>query len=373
MCTTMRDRIEQIFSLCHQEHLIADLGQWSAEQLSRCLQQLNQWKLKDLQQQQKAWDEKLLRTNFHFRPLTDCRHARDFSFDTLKKKTAVVVLAGGQGSRLGFSGPKGCFHLLGQSLFERICRKMQNAPLAILTSVVNHLETQSFFHRHQSFGLSDISFFSQNTLPLLNEQGHWFWQAPGILAEGADGNGSVFRAFHEAGLTKHFFDLGVETVHIVPVDNPLSEPLDPVLSGVHDVHQDEITMKGIQLQDPLEPMGRIVKAGDQLKIVEFAELSETERQQCLFANTGLWAIDLSLMSRLAVQEFPFHWVYRSAPYWEDGETVQKKVWKAERFITDALDFASKSSVFCDERDRCYAPLKEKNSMPQIEKLLSGRC
>jgi UDP-N-acetylglucosamine/UDP-N-acetylgalactosamine diphosphorylase len=121
-------------------------------------------------------------------------------------KVGCVVLAGGQGTRLGHDAPKGTMSvgpLTSKSLFQRLAERVVHAgnkagralPLAIMTSPQNDAATQHYFQEHAHFGLQDLSFFSQSTLPLLDEQGNWFLEAPGVLAEGPDGNGNALLRF----------------------------------------------------------------------------------------------------------------------------------------------------------------------------------
>ena len=265
----------------------------------------------------------------------------------------VIVLAGGEGSRCGAKGAKGMIPLLGKSLFERICEKIQpQTPVAILTSARNHQAITRFFQDHHFFGLRDLSFFSQGTLPLLNDQGESFRDETGTLVEGSDGNGSLFEAFSSSGLLAAWEQKGVRAVHVVPVDNPIANPLDPML-----IQEDaDLTLLCFRLANPEEPLGRLIGAS----IVEYSELSPRQRQEELLANTGLYSFSLSFMRELAGKKFPIHYVRRSA------------AWKREKFIVDALSFTKNIRIVTVPRERCYAAVKEKSSIPEIERLLLER-
>ena len=335
-----------------QGHLIPELGSFYREQLFEVVEQLASYTPEFAQMQKKSWLEKDLKVSFE---RLDEQPIRGLGDRVPLDRLAVVILAGGAGSRLGSSLPKGCFPLLGKSLFERLCEKiLPDVPVAILTSPLNHAQTVAFFQKHQQFGLRRLSFFSQGVLPLLDEKGLWFWERPGKIACGADGNASVFEALERSGLAEQFAKSGVEKIQIVPVDNPLADPLDAPMQGEAD-----LILKCIRMEDPNEPMGRLVKINGKLGIVEFSELSSEDKTQNLFANTGLLTIDLALVRQLAEKNFPLHWAWRGA-------------WKAERFIVDALLFAKRPLAIRVKRDDCFAPLKEKNSITQIERLLMER-
>ncbi len=358
----MLSEISNLLETFSQTHLIEDLSRLDQRELMECLAQLKRWRIEDLHLQKKSWEEREKREEFE--PFSD--PASKVSKKAGTKKCAALFLAGGQGSRLGFEGPKGCYPLLGKSLFERHCEKIRsNAPVAILTSLLNHQETLSFFEKESFFGLQKLSFFSQDTLPLLDENGKWFWSSFGKIAEGSDGNGSVFAALDRAGVLQRFEEEGIETVHVVPVDNPLADPFDPQLSSFHEESGADLSLKCIWIKESEEPMGRLVQIQGKLAIAEFSELSEMQKIENRYANTGLLAIDFSLVKLLAKQKFSLHWAWRTTSVF--GE--KRFAWKAERFIVDALGFAKRGRALSCERESCYAPLKEKKSIGELEKLL----
>lgn len=264
----------------------------------------------------------------------------------------VVILAGGEGSRCGANGAKGMIPLLGKSLFERICEKIRDrAPIAILTSPQNNKAIVQFFQKNNFFGIPELSFFSQGSLPLLNDQGESFVNSSGSVVEGSDGNGSLFEVFFSSGLFVRWEQMGVKSVHVVPVDNPFADPLDPAL-----IQDADLTFLCFKLSDPEEPLGRLIGNS----IVEYAELTPEQRKQELLANAGLYAFSLSFMRELANKEFPIHYVRRSS------------AWKREKFIVDALSFTESIQAVTVPREHCYVALKEKSSIPLIERLLLER-
>jgi len=365
----MRNKLVDSLSWCGQEHLIDDFVAMNESDFARCLQQIQQWSLELVSEQKRSWQTR--RSSVAFESLADCPNSHEQPISA-QPRIGVLILAGGQGSRLGISGPKGCFPLLGKSLFERHAEKIRakQAPLAIMTSSLNYRETVAFFESNCSFGLQDVTFFSQKTLPLFDESGRWFWEECGRIAEGADGNGSVFQSFLQAGIWNHFIQKGVELVHIVPVDNPLADPFDPAFLSFHQAGGGDLSVKCFRLADPEESAGRLVLQKSKLMIAEFAELTDEQRHINLFANTGLLAIDIHLMRDLANKTFPLHWAWRPTTHWENGMVCKKNSWKAERFIVDALLYANKGRTICYPRGECYAPLKEKSSIAQIEHLLN---
>ncbi len=355
----MHSEAKELLSRFGQEHLIGDLDLFSEEQTALCVSQLRRWEPSDLQA---SWRKREKRHVFE--PFLDPGSSVS---SKAVKKGAALFLAGGQGSRLGFERPKGCYPLLGKTLFQRHFEKMRSdAPAAILTSRLNHEETLSYFDRQNRFGAQKLFFFSQDTLPLLDEEGKWFWMVPGQIAEGPDGNGSVFAAMERSGVLQRLEAEGIEILHIVPVDNPLADPLDPELAAFHEASGADLSLKCIRLEKSEEPMGRLVRIEGRLANLEFAELTDAQRVENSFANTGLFTLDLGLVQALAKKDFPLHWAWKSTPAWPGGK---RQAWKGERFITDALGFAKRPCALFSERNSCYAPLKEKKSIGEIERLL----
>ena len=352
----MRNAVRDGLALFGQSHLICDLENWSGKEWQSCFDQMKSY---PLDAAEKRPNQPLI-----VEPWNECVRHEDLPAGLPRKKRGAIILAGGQGSRLGFAGPKGCFPILGKSLFAWHSETIAADALAIMTSPLNHDETVAFFRQNDSFG-RDVAFFQQTALPFLDEAGRWFWEAPGRIAEGPDGNGSVFAAFEKSGLLRQFALAGIETVQIVPVDNVLAG------SAWQQIEAD-LSLRCIRLDDPEEAMGRLVRMNGKMAIAEFAELSPVQRQQNILANTGLLSIDIRLFQKLAKQNFSLHWAWKTIAAWENGKTFRKFAWKRERFIVDALAYAEKARAICCPRESCYAPLKEKNSIPRIERLLLER-
>lgn len=186
-------------------------------------------------------------------------------------RICVVLLAGGDGSRLGFPGPKGALPvgpLSGATLFQLFAERIRRVqllaeraiktpervgdgnlklnfanqskefrgacvPLLVMTSASNHLATKQFFRDHGFFGLKEenVEFFLQGTLPVFDLSGRLILSGPGTLAEAPDGNGGVFEALNRSGALRRMKERGVVGFHVLAVDNALAKPADPTFLG----------------------------------------------------------------------------------------------------------------------------------------------
>ena len=285
---------------------------------------------------------------FPAEPLKDCPKAADTLLGRTGK-VGVIILAGGIGSRLGFSGPKGLFSIHGKPLFQWICEKIpKEVPIAIMTSPLNHEATVVFFEQMLRFG-RDIHFFQQDSLSLLDEQK----QPLGIFAP--DGNGSVFKAFAESGLSALFEQKGIDWISIVPVDNILADPMDSSFFSYMNSENADVAIKCIQEEEADPSMGALVERCGRLEVIEYTEINSLSSYPYRYA--GMMGVKFSFMKQMAQQELPLHWVWK--------QTGGKFSWKGERFLFDVLPLARSARALCYPRSQIYAPLKTMESLDQI--------
>lgn len=272
-------------------------------------------------------------------------------------KVGCIVLAGGQGSRLGWPGPKGTFPLLygrHQSLFQLLSERRKAAsnlydqmlPLAIMTSPLNYEETRCHLQMHGN--VPDL--FLQEMAPFLDEKG----TPAGI--EGPNGNGEVFHRFYQSGLWAKWKKMGVEYLHVIPIDNPLADPFDANLCGFHARNLGEVVVKGIFREKPEEPLGVIGQKEGRLQIIEYFELPEEEKiaQQVghlkwHLAHISLFCFHIDFVERAQNIQLPWHFAKKQA----DGRLL----YKPERFIFDLLTEIETANVLIYPRSEAYAPLK----------------
>lgn len=304
-------------------------------------------------------------------------------------KVGALVVAGGQGTRLGWKGPKGTYPVTvikHKSLFqlasERIAAAGQRAgcrlPLAIMTSPQNDAETREFFAEHQCFGLDphQLSFFVQSELPFMGSEGQLFLETPCSIAQGPDGNGAALHRFYSSGIWDQWKAAGIEYITFQPIDNALADPFDAELIGYHTRSCAQITLKATIRASVAEAVGVIVERDGKVCVVEYTELPETDRQamgphglKYPVANLSLFCFSMDFSAELnqtPVDTLPLHLAYKPVQVLASSEKIY--AWKCERFIFDVLQKATRVAVLVYPRTECFAPLKNRHGPDSLQEV-----
>ncbi len=269
------------------------------------------------------------------------------------ENAAAILLAGGQGTRFGYEGPKGLFSIEGKTLFQWICETIpKHLPLAIMTSPLNHSETVAYFKKNNFFGL-EVHFFQQEMLPFLDDA-----KEP-MEIQGPNGNGNVFRSFVKAGLADLFSKKGIDLVTISYIDNPLAKPFDPALIFHARAEQADATVQCIERNQQDRSMGVLVEKGEKIEIMEYTELDSSREYR--YGYSGQIAFTLPFFCKMAQIDLPIHSVRKNI----EGRWV----WKREQFIFDVLPYAARARAFQVPRKTHYAPLKERGNIEEVQKIL----
>jgi UDP-N-acetylglucosamine/UDP-N-acetylgalactosamine diphosphorylase len=292
---------------------------------------------------------------------------------------AVLMVAGGQGTRLGSSAPKGCFAIAphsGKSIYQLQAEKVlslsrriaRDVPFLVMTSPATDTETRQYFAAHGDFGLAagQARFFSQGTVPSIALDGKALLAGPGRLLENPDGHGGCHTALVASGNLARLAAEGVRQIIYIQVDNILAPVDDPLLVGLAESEDADVVSKVLEKAHPDEKLGHLVKVGGRDRIVEYTELTP-EQTRLRYADGEViyrwgspamhcWSV--AFLDRLARRGFklPLHRSKKPLKAWPQETTG----WKNERFMFDLVPEAATSLGLIAERGEEFAPVKNKD-------------
>jgi UDP-N-acetylglucosamine/UDP-N-acetylgalactosamine diphosphorylase len=299
-------------------------------------------------------------------------------------RVAAFTVAGGQGTRLGYDGPKGTFPVTPvhhKPLFQVMAEKIRAAGIRhgrplhwfIMTSHQNHGATESFFAEHRHFGLDPgrVHFFRQGRMPAVDYSGRIMLETPGSIALSPDGHGGSLRALERSGALDLLAREGVETISYFQVDNPLVRCVDPAFIGWHRLRRSEMSSKTVPKAYPEEKLGHFCVRDSKLVVVEYSDLPmemqrQTEPDGRLRFRAGSIAIHLierEFVRRMAGAEgsLPFHRADKKIGTVDaEGRPVRPSApngIKFELFVFDALPFARNPLVVETRRADDFSPVK----------------
>ncbi|MBI3833534.1 MAG: UDPGP type 1 family protein [Planctomycetes bacterium] len=322
-----------------------------------------------------------------------CAEAKAVGADQIAKgKVAAFTVAGGQGTRLGVDGPKGCVvvtPIVSKSLFQLFAemvlaarRKYQALiPWYIMTNVENHTQTVSFFDDHKYFGLprEDIMFFPQGMLPAFDFHGQLILAEKDHLSLAPDGHGGSLKALRVSGAIADMRRRSVDTVSYFQVDNPLVHPFDPLFIGLHVQSRSEMSTKVAKKADDLEKVGNVCKRGDRVAVVEYTEFPEAlakaknvdGSRRFDAANLAIHLFDVDFVDRISSQAaLPFRRAEKVVPYVDDHGVAVKpsnpNAIKLETFVFDALPLAERPLLLEVDRGEEFSPVKNATGVDSLE-------
>jgi UDP-N-acetylglucosamine/UDP-N-acetylgalactosamine diphosphorylase len=298
-------------------------------------------------------------------------------------KIAVLIVAGGQGSRLGFDGPKGIykispiqqkplFQLFAEQIKAMSRRYSTRVPLLIMTSKENHDETIEFFESKNYFdlGKETLHFFRQDMLPAITPDGNLVLQNNLGLFTNPNGHGGSLKALYDSGVLETLLKEGFTELYYCQVDNPLVRIADPVFLGYHAIANAEVSTKVVRRRSIEEKVGVYVSCKGKDTIVEYSDLSP-EYMSALdgagnilywAGNTAIHIFSLPFIRRINDHGFalPYHCARKNTDITDlKGKPLRLDVWKFETFVFDAIPLAERSCCMEIVREEEFAPVKNK--------------
>jgi len=308
-------------------------------------------------------------------------------------KVAGLVVAGGQGTRLGFDGPKGDFPISpvkNKTLFQifaetiaAVSRKYRTVcPWYIMTSSLNYAQTVEIFRSNSYYGLKekDVFIFEQGTLPNFSFDGKILLADKARLACSPDGHGGSLKALCRSGGLEDMKRRGVEFISYFQVDNPLVNIFDPLFIGLHILDGAQMSSKAVIKARPKEKVGNFCLVDNRVTVIEYSDLPDEIAQKrnadgsLTFAlgSIAIHIINTSFVEKLNAEGFslPLHRAVKKIPHIDQKgnpvEPTKPNGIKLETFVFDALPLASKSIILQTVRSQEFAPTKNATGVDSVK-------
>jgi UDP-N-acetylglucosamine/UDP-N-acetylgalactosamine diphosphorylase len=312
-------------------------------------------------------------------------------------KMAAFLVAGGQGTRLGFNAPKGMYPVTPvkkKSLFQLHAEKILASgnqhnvtiPWYIMTSLTNIDQTTNYFAENDYFGLAkeDIFVFVQDMIPAIDREGKLILDRPDHIFMNPNGHGGSIQALWKSGALVDMKNRGIDYVFYFQVDNVLTRICDPVYLGYHIQAGSEMSCKVVHKKYPEEKIGILGRFGNEMHMVEYSDLSKEdmyakmkdESLKYWAGNIATHIFDRQFLERENEGGFklPFHIAEKNIPYLDqNGDLIKpddKNGIKFETFVFDALVDAKQTVCVEVERESEFSPLKNQDgeNSPQTVRL-----
>ena len=309
-------------------------------------------------------------------------------------RVAMLTVAGGQGTRLGFDGPKGTYPIgpvSGRTLFGYFAgtiaaaQKKYGKPITwyIMTSTVNDGATRAFFAEKGYFGLDAdrVVFFTQGSMPAFGTDGKLLLGAKDALSLSPNGHGGTLLALRASGALDRMKRENTDVISYFQVDNPLAPMIHPLFLGLHELEKSEMSAIMLPKTNPFEKLGNFCVSGGRTQIIEYsdlpAELAESRNPdgslRFVAGSPAIHVISRDFVARLTEGgrlRLPWHRADKKVPFINDaGELVKPETpnaVKLESFIFDALPLAAKTMILEGRRDEMFAPTKNQTGVDSAE-------
>lgn len=306
-------------------------------------------------------------------------------------KVGAVLLAGGQGTRLGPDKPKGMLNVGIHKelyLFEQLIHNIMDVvketgawvPLFVMTSEKNNKDTVEFFKEKKFFGYKEeyVFFFVQQMAPSVSYDGKIYMEDKGRISASPNGNGGWFISMVRAGLLDTIKELGVEWLNVFSVDNVLQKIADPVFVGAVLKHGCVCGSKVVAKADPYEKVGVLCLEDGKPSIVEYYEMTEEmihlrDKQGKLLYNYGVilnYLFSVATLEKIMNENLPTHIVEKKIPYMDaEGNQIKPDKpngYKFETLVLDMIHMMDNCLSFEVEREKEFAPIKNATGVDSLE-------
>ena len=305
---------------------------------------------------------------------------------------AVVTMAGGQGTRLGWKGPKGTFKLdvgeNGKYIFEILASSLKRTTAKygkevywyIMTSIENNDETVNFFEQHNYFGYNKekVKFFTQNILPLLDFEGNLLVDNNYGIKEASDGNGGVFVALKNSKMIDDMKQHNIKWVYVCGVDNIMANMTDEILLGLAIKNNVLSASKSIKKAYPEEKVGIFCKRNGKPAIIEYTEMdkkmvyAEDENGELLYGESNIVGhlFNIDILEKMADYKFDYHCARKKNSFLDlnlkEVEPDKPNTLKFESYIFDGFEYLDDMVILRVNREEEFAPIKNATGVDSPE-------
>lgn len=396
------DRDDGVFELLkeyNQQHIIKLLKKLEGKEKEELVEQINKVDFhqimelyentkKDIEIKENKIEE------IHYLDKAKLNKAEMDIFNELGEKVivsghyAVITMAGGQGTRLGHTGPKGTFKLdvygKGKYLFEILAENLKEAnkkyntiiPWYIMTSKENNDETQEFLEKNNYFGYdrNSVMLFEQGELPLVNLEGKMLIGKDMKIKEASDGNGGVFTSLRKTGMLADMKERGIKWIFIGGVDNAILKMADTTLLGMAIDKNVQIASKSVVKANPHEKVGVFCKMNGHPKVIEYSELPKSMAEEVDYNGELKYGeshimcnlFTIEAIEKISKEPLIYHSAVKKNSYIDESgiEIIpdMPNSYKFEAFIFDSFELFDDIAILRGKREDDFAPVKNKDGV-----------
>lgn len=390
-------KVKEILKKYHQEHLLYFYHEISENQKEVLLDQIIKI---DFDEVLNLYENSKQNTKLDMSKVSPLPHLEKNTFSKEELNTyieigekiiksqslAVITMAGGQGTRLGYKGPKGTYELYFEStntkksLFEIMCEDIKRAnrkysitiPWYIMTSEDNDKQTKEYFQKHNFFDYpkEKIKFFIQGKLPIIDINGKLILQEPYLIKTASNGNGNVFQSMKNHNVIEDLEDTNIKWISFGGIDNILLKNIDPLFIGLASARNYQIASKSIFKQKPLEKTAVYCKKFGKPSILDYDDIDiklsvskfENGMYQYREANILSHLMTLDAVKKVSNVPLSYHRAFKKNAF--VNEEGMKQVpdkpnsFKFENFIFDSFSFFDDMLLLRVDTNEEFAPIKD---------------
>ncbi|OPZ19633.1 MAG: putative uridylyltransferase [Firmicutes bacterium ADurb.BinA205] len=391
----MKHKTSEMMAMLDQSHVMRYMDELTADEKKNLVDQIDSLDLSvlgvDAAEEERGRFEPLFATTLE-EIEANREHYKEVGLQAIREgKVGAVLLAGGQGSRLGFDKPKGTFNIgvdrdlyifecLINNLMEVVKEAHTWVPLFVMTSVDNKKDTIDFFRERNYFGYSDdnVWFFAQEQLPTVDTNGKLMLADKGKILTAPNGNGGWYASMEKTGMLKILRDSKIKWLNVFAVDNVLQRIADPCFLGAVIDSGKVSGAKVVAKADPDEKVGVLCLEDGRPSIVEYYEMTDemrTRREEngMLSYNYGVilnYLFRVDKLNKTLKVKLPLHRAFKKIKYLnEDGKIVTPDEPNAYKFETLALDMVKLQDnclAYEVDRKKEFAPVKNKTGVDSVD-------